>query len=1196
MKRTFLLAAASVAPLILAGAAPAFATDTISSSTTTPVATATATNNAPDDVDIASGGSVTPKASGAAVTLNSNNVVTVEGQIGFTGIDNATGIQVLGGFTGAVTNSGTITVTDGYTPSTDSNTGLNQPPFAQGTGRAGIQVVGPGVFTGSITNTGAITVHGAASYGVDIEAPITGDYQSIKVVIATGATTGSISTGVITILGGEATTAPVVGFHVGSTGGVGGNITLGGVSATGVGAQAVSINGDVGGAINLAGAVTATGYETTSRSNFPSIAAKYAASAMQQGGVAVTIGGNVAGGVIISAPPLDAATNGSTASDLINGQSVPQTIQGTGTITSFGGSPALVVGSATRAIEIGVVGANNTVFGEGGSGAYGLVNQGSIVGNGVFDPILTPNLPSPVSATALQIGSTGGFTAKIDGGFYNTGVVSALAYQASATAVHVTAGGSTPLILNNGVLVANSTQETSSTTGFSPVSVYGVLIEPGATVTSLVNNSGITANLTGTAGVGGRIGGVIDRSGSLASLTNTGTISAQATQTLITAPMPFTATAIDMSQGVGPQTLAQSASTNPVVTGAAAYSATTIYKQGQVVAYNGIVYQAVSAVNAAADPINFPNFWRQIGAQTPFINGSVLLGSGGSVLTVNAGTINGPIINLGTGSNNAITINGPSGALASATSVTGAIEEVSASTAAAQVAGAALLAGGGDRTLTININNGTLNDLNPNTELVNSVNVGANGVLVVAADPSHGVNTKFVVYGNSTFAPGAKVGLSLISIPQTTQQTYTILQTVPGQGTLSVADLSQGLVGTVPWLFNESAAYVPGANPATDSSEIQITVARKSAAELGFNAAEASALDAVLAAAPADDAIQSALLSATTEATLKPVYDQLLPSQGQGLFEALDSAAQQVGAMVGGEAPASSRAPGTSLWLQEVNERVDRTGSQTIGSFSKLFGVVAGYEYAGAGGGAAGVTLAYFNANELNDADRIGSGTVASMVEAGAYYRRAIGRFSVAARAAIGYSWFSGDRVFAYITPGAGANANSATGTERNAHSNWGGLFYDAHFGAAYEQTFARRYYVRPEISADFLELDEDAHSDTGGGPAFDLTIARRHSNRLSGQAIVVLGREWGQGSWLRTEFRGGYREILAGQMGDTTANFDGGSPFTLAAENDRGGWYTAGFSIKGGSLYSYLALEGDIDFRAGEQRYNVRIAGRSIF
>jgi hypothetical protein len=213
------------------------------------------------------------------------------------------------------------------------------------------------------------------------------------------------------------------------------------------------------------------------------------------------------------------------------------------------------------------------------------------------------------------------------------------------------------------------------------------------------------------------------------------------------------------------------------------------------------------------------------------------------------------------------------------------------------------------------------------------------------------------------------------------------------------------------------------------------------------------------------------------------------------------------------------------------------------------------------------------------------------MVEGGVYYRRTMGPFTVSGRAAIGYASFSDSRVFVSTT----TTNNSTVGTELAASSHWSGLFYDGHFAASFEQSVGR-FYARPELSADYLQLDEGSHSDSGGGDAFDLNVASRDSTRLSGQAILVVGRGWGQASWLRTEVRGGYREIFSGSVGDTVASFNGGNPFTLAPDNDTGGWMTAGFSIKGGSQYSYLALEGDVDFRAGEQRYDLRIAGRSIF
>lgn len=100
----------------------------------------------------------------------------------------------------------------------------------------------------------------------------------------------------------------------------------------------------------------------------------------------------------------------------------------------------------------------------------------------------------------------------------------------------------------------------------------------------------------------------------------------------------------------------------------------------------------------------------------------------------------------------------------------------------------------------------------------------------------------------------------------------------------------------------------------------------------------------------------------------------------------------------------------------------------------------------------------------------------------------------------------------------------------------------------------------------------------------------------MSGEAIVSLGTQWGKAQWLRSEIRGGYREVFSGNIGDTVANFAGGAAFSLAPDSDSGGWATVGVSLKGGSQFSYLALEGDADFRSGEQRYDIRLAGRSIF
>ena len=97
-------------------AVPASAETVISTAVTTPQST-----SASGDLKISSTGSVKP-ASGAAVTLNTNNYVRNEGTIQITGANDSTGILGNSGVTGEITNSGTITLDENYTPTdTDSD-------------------------------------------------------------------------------------------------------------------------------------------------------------------------------------------------------------------------------------------------------------------------------------------------------------------------------------------------------------------------------------------------------------------------------------------------------------------------------------------------------------------------------------------------------------------------------------------------------------------------------------------------------------------------------------------------------------------------------------------------------------------------------------------------------------------------------------------------------------------------------------------------------------------------------------------------------------------------------------------------------------------------------------------------------------------------------------------------------------------
>ena len=87
------------------------------------------------------------------MTLNSNNNVTNDGTIQISNVNNSTGVQIQGGNTASsgFENAGTISNSESFSAATNSN-GFTEEPFAQGSGRIGIQVTGTSPFVGNIEN------------------------------------------------------------------------------------------------------------------------------------------------------------------------------------------------------------------------------------------------------------------------------------------------------------------------------------------------------------------------------------------------------------------------------------------------------------------------------------------------------------------------------------------------------------------------------------------------------------------------------------------------------------------------------------------------------------------------------------------------------------------------------------------------------------------------------------------------------------------------------------------------------------------------------------------------------------------------------------------------------------------------------------------------------------------------------------
>ena len=163
------------------------------------------------------------------------------------------------------------------------------------------------------------------------------------------------------------------------------------------------------------------------------------------------------------------------------------------------------------------------------------------------------------------------------------------------------------------------------------------------------------------------------------------------------------------------------------------------------------------------------------------------------------------------------------------------------------------------------------------------------------------------------------------------------------------------------------------------------------------------------------------------------------------------------------------------------------------------------------------------------------------------------------------------------------------------ATAEWNGFTAAGSLSASYEAEFGR-YYLRPTASLDYLYLREGERDESGTSDAIKLSIDERTSSRLSAMAELAFGATYGRDLWWRPEVRVGYRQHLAGEIGDTVFNFQGGTPVTLVATEPGDGAVVLGLSLKAGTAMSYVALEGEYEAVDGEDRYNLQISGRVMY
>lgn len=509
----------AVAAMFGVAASNASAEDlTINSATTTPVSTSDPVSGgavASGNVTVASGGSIAVTAGQTAITVDSSNNASNGGQISSTNADNTTGISLLPGFSGAITNSGSISLLEDYTQTDADTDGDLDGAIATGTNRHGIFLQSGGTFTGNITNSGVINVEGNNSSGITLDSVLDGDL---------------VTSGAVSVLGDNSV---AIAINEGVTGDV---RIAGTVSARGENTSGLVVNGEIGGDLIINGSWTVSGYHSLTR---PSDTSDLDADDTSIGGPAVAVHYSVAGGIVIAGTGVEDDEDDDDDGLLESGTTPDTDDDASATIVSYGSAPALLIEADPSA---------NLVLGPSLDG-YGLHVQGSVIGTAVYDGI---------DGIAIQIQGSGATTVEIADGIAIDGPVQGNAADGNATGILIGSGANVSELLVRRTLSSFIVTDNAHT-------ARALAIEGTATLPS-VNNSGTIRSQV--FGEGGDAIGIIDTSNSLATITNSGGIVAEVFATdstpedgLPPPPVTGSAIAIDVSASTIDVTLNQIADT-----------------------------------------------------------------------------------------------------------------------------------------------------------------------------------------------------------------------------------------------------------------------------------------------------------------------------------------------------------------------------------------------------------------------------------------------------------------------------------------------------------------------------------------------------------------------------------------------------------------------------------------------------------
>jgi hypothetical protein len=378
----------------------------------------------------------------------------------------------------------------------------------------------------------------------------------------------------------------------------------------------------------------------------------------------------------------------------------------------------------------------------------------------------------------------------------------------------------------------------------------------------------------------------------------------------------------------------------------------------------------------------------------------------------------------------------------------------------------------------------------------------------------------------------------------------------------------------VPFMYDAALAIEEAAGL------VMVDIERKANEDLGLNRAQGAAYDALYAALAEDDDVAGVFLGITDKDLFRATVAQALPDHAGGAFEGLSLGMRTFARrLADGDGPI------------EATGKLRLTFEGAGWGSSKDEQESAGYDLDGLGfsGGAelvTGIGRVGASASWLwNRYDNGPENTVLSNTyEAALYWRGDWGAFSSFARGSYGFTDFDGSRQF--------IGMNGEETLARTIERDWSGNVASLMAGASVEGG-SQFFFFRPSVFVDYIRLDENGYDETGGGAALDLSVEDRTSDELglnlaTALGFDLLGMRRGDDLWMRLEVEGGWREILAGELGGTTARFGDGESFTLLPDQSSSGWFARLRGQAGDEFYT-VSGEFSVEERNDKIGYGLR-------